>query len=185
MEFVEKKKVNIFPRHAITNVNPPIRTPMEGVTKSVKDIRFCILADAKVEEVLPGGVKVLLNLTNYNIDNSGAKPAVAAAPAPKKAPKPVEEKKPEPKKEEKPVEELKVEEKPVESEPKKEAAVNAADNAEKPESVNQPSHTNENKPAEEFSKKNNERREKSKNRMNAEKAADAAQEKVEVKDPEE
>ena len=184
MEFVEKKKVNIFPRHAITAVNPPIRTPMEGVTKSVKDIRFCILADAKVEEVLPGGVKVLLNLTNYNIDNSGAKPAVAA-PAPKKAPKPVEEKKPEPKKEEKLVEEPKVEEKPAESEPKKEAAVNAADNAEKAESANQSFHTNENKPAEEFSKKNNERREKSKNRMNAEKAADAAQEKVEVKDPEE
>ena len=64
------KKVNIFPRRAITTVNPPIRIAQYNITKSIKDIRMCIVAGAKVEEVFPDGRTVILNLNNYDLDNS-------------------------------------------------------------------------------------------------------------------
>ena len=66
-----KKRVNIYPRGPITTTNPPIRVPVKNVTKDTKDIRRCILAGAKVEEVLDNGVVVLLNLNNYDVENPG------------------------------------------------------------------------------------------------------------------
>lgn len=64
------KKVNIFPTGAILTVNPPIRTITRNVTKSTAEIRKCILARATVEEILPGGKTITLNLTNYDKDNT-------------------------------------------------------------------------------------------------------------------
>lgn len=66
-----KKRVNIYPRGPITTTNPPIRVPVKNVTKDVKDIRKCIVAGAKVEEILDNGTLVLLNLNNYDIENKG------------------------------------------------------------------------------------------------------------------
>ena len=63
-----KKKVNIYPRGPITSVNPPIRVPVKNVTKDVKDIRKCIIANARVDEITPNGL-VSLNLQNYDLDN--------------------------------------------------------------------------------------------------------------------
>ena len=72
------KKVNIYPRWTITGVNPPIRIPVRNVTKDIKDIRKCILAGARVEEITPNGI-VLLNLQNYDIDNGSGEGVVKAS----------------------------------------------------------------------------------------------------------
>lgn len=66
-----KKRVNIYPRGPITTTNPPIRVPVKNVTKDVKDIRKCIVAGAKVEEILDNGTLILLNLNNYDAENKG------------------------------------------------------------------------------------------------------------------
>ena len=79
-----KKRVNIYPRGPITTTNPPIRVPVKNVTKDTKDIRRCILAGAKVEEVLDNGVVVLLNLNNYDVENPGTISAPPEKPVDKK-----------------------------------------------------------------------------------------------------
>ena len=67
---MDQKRVNIFPRGAITTVVPPIRTPIHKVTKKIKDIRLALLAGARVEEILPDGSSILLNINNYDKDNT-------------------------------------------------------------------------------------------------------------------
>lgn len=64
------KIVNIYPKFPIIGVNPPIRTVVRKVTKSIADIRTCIIARAIVEEVLPDGSIVILDLNNFDKDNS-------------------------------------------------------------------------------------------------------------------
>lgn len=64
------KIVNIYPTTPITGVNPPIRSMVRHITKSVNDIRTCIIARAIVEEVLPSGCTILLDLSNYDKDTS-------------------------------------------------------------------------------------------------------------------
>ena len=65
------KRVNIYPRGPIVTVNPPIRVPVKNVTKDIKDIRRCIIAGAKVEEITKDGI-VVLNLQNYDLNNGEA-----------------------------------------------------------------------------------------------------------------
>ena len=65
-----KKVVNIYPSFPITTVNPPIRGSVLKTKKSLEDIKKCIIARAKVEEVLNDGSTLLLNLNNYDRDNS-------------------------------------------------------------------------------------------------------------------
>lgn len=60
------KVVNIYPSMPITSVNPPIRSTVKRVTKSVSEIRACLMARAVVEEILPGGETVRLNIGNYD-----------------------------------------------------------------------------------------------------------------------
>ena len=64
------KTVNIFPKFPIIGVNPPIRTAVRKVTKSTADIRTCIIARAIVEEILEDGSTVILDLNNFDKDNS-------------------------------------------------------------------------------------------------------------------
>lgn len=64
------KIVNIYPTWPITRLNPPIRSVVKNVTKSVEDIRICLVTRARVEEVLPDGSTVTLGFNNYNKDNS-------------------------------------------------------------------------------------------------------------------
>ena len=65
------KRVNIYPRGPIVTENPPIRVPVKNVTKDIKDIRRCIIAGAKVEEITKDGI-VVLNLQNYDLNNGEA-----------------------------------------------------------------------------------------------------------------
>lgn len=64
------KKVNIYPRKPITNVVPPIRCVCYDVTKPIGIIETCLLNGATVEEILPSGEIIELNLSNYDKDNS-------------------------------------------------------------------------------------------------------------------
>lgn len=64
------KKVNIYPRKPITNVVPPIRCVCYNVTKPIGIIETCLLNGATVEEILPSGEIIELNLSNYDKDNS-------------------------------------------------------------------------------------------------------------------
>ena len=56
---METKKVNIYPSTPIVSVTPPIRTTVKGATKKIETIRKCIIARAKVEEILPTGDTVI------------------------------------------------------------------------------------------------------------------------------
>ena len=64
------KTVNIFPKFPVIGVNPPIRTAVRRVTKSTAEIRTCIIARAIVEEILEDGSTVILDLNNFDKDNS-------------------------------------------------------------------------------------------------------------------
>ena len=59
------KVVNIYPSMPITTINPPIRSVVKHVTKSIPEIRACLMARALVEEVLPDRV-VRLDISNYD-----------------------------------------------------------------------------------------------------------------------
>lgn len=83
------KVVNIYPSRPITTVNPPIRSTVKRVRKSTEEIRSCLLARARVEEIIPGLPKpILLNMSNYNTDNNPAGPVAEApvTPEPEVAP---------------------------------------------------------------------------------------------------
>lgn len=60
------KVVNIYPSAPIIGVNPPIRSVVKHVTKSTKEIRTCLMGRAVVEEVLPNGETIRLNIGNYD-----------------------------------------------------------------------------------------------------------------------
>ena len=62
------KVVNIYPTMPITRINPPIRSSVKNVTKSIEEIRTCLMCRAFVEEVTPNGV-IRLDNTNYDKDN--------------------------------------------------------------------------------------------------------------------
>lgn len=62
------KVVNIYPTMPITKVNPPIRSSVKNVTKSIEEIRTCLMCRAFVEEVTPNGT-IRLDNTNYDKDN--------------------------------------------------------------------------------------------------------------------
>lgn len=66
------KKVNIYPSTPIVNVQPVIRSIVKNATKDLDTIRKCIISRAKVEEVLPNGELVRLDLNNYDKDNTFA-----------------------------------------------------------------------------------------------------------------
>ena len=60
------KKVNVYPIVPIYALRTPINSTVLHAELSVGDILTCIYARAKVEEVLPNGQVVLLDLKNYN-----------------------------------------------------------------------------------------------------------------------
>ena len=62
------KLVNIYPDMPITSINPPIRSTVRKVTKTVKDIKLCLIRKAMVEEILKNGKIVRLTLMNYDSD---------------------------------------------------------------------------------------------------------------------
>lgn len=64
------KKVNIYPTTPIYSLNPVVRGVVCNVTKSVSDIRKCLIAKAKVEEILSDGTTIQLTLFNYDKNNT-------------------------------------------------------------------------------------------------------------------
>lgn len=60
------KVVNIYPSMPITSVNPPIRSVVKHVTKSISEIRACLMARAVIEEVFPNGQTIRLDISNYD-----------------------------------------------------------------------------------------------------------------------
>ncbi len=97
-----KKQVNIFANTPITFINIPIVGTVRNITMKSEDIRKCLFAKAKVEEILPSGKTVKLDFTNYNtenvipssdkIKNNIQKPVVTPAQALKSEVKPIETK---------------------------------------------------------------------------------------------
>ena len=130
---METKKVNIYPSTPIVSVTPPIRTTVKGATKKIETIRKCIIARAKVEEILPTGDTVILDLSNYDKDNrfnTESKMDIPETPADPIVPDaPVVE---EPVKEEEPAkdEETVVEEAPVVEDPANDTEETVEENAE-------------------------------------------------------
>ena len=208
MPLTDTKKVNIFPRKAIVSTNPPIRTPMRNVLRTIRDIRKCITSGAKVEEILPGGGKLLLNIHNYDLDNRDAKPTVSVT---KRLPKPVTAPESEVNKKIEPVMTIKAPEvdpnQPATSgymtvvsdtpkndpEPtvtttkafvKTETTSEAQNDAEKPESENQPSQNGANEYAEEINTNYTRRQRRAMARAQAAQEAQASEEQVVMKDPE-
>lgn len=60
------KKVNVYPVYPILTIRTPIYHTTLNMELNVGDIERCIFARAKVEEVLPDGKLLVLNLKNYN-----------------------------------------------------------------------------------------------------------------------
>lgn len=65
-----KKRVNVEPVGPIYTLRVPITGKIINHEMSTGDILNCIYARAKVDEILPSGKLVRLNLSNYNKDNS-------------------------------------------------------------------------------------------------------------------
>lgn len=59
------KKVNIYPTRVIHNIGIPITGVTLNQELSVGDIEKCLIANAKVEEILSNGTTVRLSLLNY------------------------------------------------------------------------------------------------------------------------
>lgn len=78
------KIVNIRTRVAVRNVNPPICGTVKGIVMTTGDILKCLCKRAQVEEVLPNGTTVKLNMSNYYTDNGAGLDAKKNIPAPEK-----------------------------------------------------------------------------------------------------
>lgn len=105
------KRVNVQARVAIRNTTPPIYGYHENIVMTTSDILKCLCKRAIVDEILPDGSLLRLNMKNYYLDNGAGltaeNPIRITIP---KMPKPV-------------VEEEKVPEAPVVEETKEEAPV--------------------------------------------------------------
>lgn len=80
------KIVNIRTRVAVKTVTPPICGTVKGIVMTTGDILKCLCKRAQVEEVLPDGTTVKLNMSNYYIDNGAGLNAKKNLPAPEKKP---------------------------------------------------------------------------------------------------
>lgn len=79
---VMTKRVNIDAPTAIRALNPPLLGKANNVIMSTGDILKCLCKRAKVDEVLPDGTTVRLNMANYYLDNSSQATRIPAPPAP-------------------------------------------------------------------------------------------------------
>jgi ribosomal protein L14E/L6E/L27E len=79
------KKVNIIPSRPITSVNPPIRSAVRRVYKTLDEIRQCMISRAVVQEILEDGSVLVLDFSNYASDNRLSTKQAAIDAAKKKA----------------------------------------------------------------------------------------------------
>ena len=81
------KKVNILSRVPIRNVVPPIHGCHNGIMMDTSNILKCINKRAVVNEVLPDGSVIRLNLSNYYKDNASVVETPISAPVVEVEPK--------------------------------------------------------------------------------------------------
>lgn len=70
------KLVNINACMPIKNINPPIYGIRENVEMTTSDILKCLCRRAIIDEILPDGTIVRLNMKNYHLDNTPEKKEV-------------------------------------------------------------------------------------------------------------
>ena len=63
------KRVNVYAQVAVRNVTPPIYGTCKDIVMTTGDILKCLCKRARVEEILPDGKLVRLNMRNYYTDN--------------------------------------------------------------------------------------------------------------------
>lgn len=63
------KRVNVRANVAVRNINPPIHGTCNDIIMTTGDILKCLCKRAHVEEILPNGTTVTLNMKNYFTDN--------------------------------------------------------------------------------------------------------------------
>ena len=78
------KRVNVKAPVAIRNITPPIYGTCKDIVMTTGDILKCICKRAIVEEILPDGSTIRLNMSNYYTDNGAG--LVAKKPEVKKVP---------------------------------------------------------------------------------------------------
>ena len=78
------KKVNVVTRVAVRTTNPPISGSYKNIIMSTSDILKLLCKRASVEEVLPDGTTVKLNMKNYYLDNGAGLDAYAGVDMDKK-----------------------------------------------------------------------------------------------------
>lgn len=66
---MKTKRVNITTRVAVRTTNPPICGTLKDVEMTTGDILKCLCKRAIVDEILPNGRLVRLNMNNYYTDN--------------------------------------------------------------------------------------------------------------------
>lgn len=72
------KRVNVRANVAIRNINPPIYGTCNNIIMTTGDILKCLCRRAQVEEILPDGRTVKLNMSNYFTDNGAGLSASTA-----------------------------------------------------------------------------------------------------------
>lgn len=63
------KHVNVYAQVAVRNVTPPIHGTCKDIIMTTGDILKCLCKRARVEEIMPDGSIVRLNMRNYYTDN--------------------------------------------------------------------------------------------------------------------
>ena len=67
-----EKRVNVYAGAPVVAIKYPITGTVRSILLSTDEIRKCIFAKAKVEEILPNGRTVRLDFTNYDKVNTEA-----------------------------------------------------------------------------------------------------------------
>ena len=65
-----KKRVNVYAVVPVTTLKFPIAGNVRDIVLSVEEIRSCLFAKAKVEEILDSGKTVKLDFRNYDKKNT-------------------------------------------------------------------------------------------------------------------
>lgn len=63
------KRVNVYAQVAVRNVTPPIHGTCKDIIMTTGDILKCLCKRARVEEIMPDGKTIRLNMSNYYTDN--------------------------------------------------------------------------------------------------------------------
>lgn len=90
------KRVNVQAKVAVRNTNPPVYGRHDNIVMTTSDILKCLCRRAIVDEIMPDGSLVRLNMKNYYLDNgaglTASNPVRIVIPKEKKVEKPVEPK---------------------------------------------------------------------------------------------